>query len=131
MSAAGYLLDTSFLVDYERETADDRPGPATRTLDSLPAAARLYVTPVTLAEIMEGADDPAEAARALAAYRQQTIGWAAALRCGAQQAAAPQRLGENDAWQAALAIRAGLTLVGHDRAFERVPGLAYRDHRAA
>jgi predicted nucleic acid-binding protein len=128
---AGYLLDTSFLVDYERETVAGVPGPATRTINSLPASARCYVSPVTVAEILEGADDPAESTRALATYQQQTMGWAVALRCAAQQSRAPHRLAENDAWQAALAVGGGLTLVGHDKAFERVPGLIYRDHRAA
>jgi predicted nucleic acid-binding protein len=128
--SAGYLLDTSFLVDFERETAAGVAGPASRTLDRLPASARFYVSPVTVAEILEGADDAAETTRALATHQQQIIGWAVALRCAAQQGRATHRLGENDAWQAALAVGGGLTLVGHDKAFERVPSLAYLDHRA-
>jgi predicted nucleic acid-binding protein len=128
---SGYLLDTSFLVDYERETAAGVAGPATRTMDRLPASARFYVSPVTVAEILEGADDAAVTTRALATYQQQTIGWAVALRCAAQQDRAAHRLGENDAWQVALALGGGLTLVGHDKAFERVPGLVYHDHRAS
>jgi predicted nucleic acid-binding protein len=129
MSRSGYLFDTSFLIDWEAELEAGVAGPASRTFASLPDRAALWLSPVTVAEFLEAADDEAAAARALGGYRLQTIGWAAARRCAAQQARAAQRLGENDAWQAALALGGGLTIVGHDKAFERFPGLAYRDHR--
>jgi predicted nucleic acid-binding protein len=41
-----------------------------------------------------------------------------------------RRMGENDAWQAALVDHMGAILVGHDpRAFRRL-GDRYEDHRA-
>ena len=45
------------------------------------------------------------------------------------QRRAVRRMGENDAWQAALADHMGAILVGHDpRAFRRL-GDRYEDHR--
>jgi predicted nucleic acid-binding protein len=89
----------------------------------------LWLSVVTVAELLEAADDPVVAARALGRYRLQTIGWAAAQRCAHHQSRTSRRLGENDAWQVALALGGGLTLVGHDRAFAGRPGLDYLDHR--
>lgn len=124
-----YLLDTSLLIDYADELESAGDGPATRTLASL-GKARLYVSPVTIAELLEGAEDPLATERFLSGFRQLTIGWAAARRCAVMQARAAQRMGENDAWQAALAVTGEMTLVGHDKAFRARPGLAYLDHRA-
>ena len=126
----GFLLDTSFLIDLDEEAAARCDGPATRTLAGLGAGVRLYVSPVTVAELLEGAEDAEATERALSAYRVMTIGWGTAVRCALAQARAPRRMGENDAWQAALAIGAELTLIGHDRIFENRPRLAYLDHRA-
>jgi len=122
------LLDTSFLIDLEAEVVGDLEGPALRTLAAL-RGRRLWLSVVTVAEFLEAAEDPTAAARALSGYRLQTIGWSAAQRCAHHQARAARRLGENDAWQMALALGGGLTLVGHDRAFDGRPELDYRDHR--
>ena len=122
------LLDTSLLIDLEEEVAEDVAGPATRTLAAL-RGRRLWLSVVTVAEFLEAAEDATAAARALGGYRLQTIGWSEAQRCAHHQARAARRLGENDAWQVALALGGGLTLVGHDRAFEGRPGLDDRDHR--
>jgi hypothetical protein len=46
------------------------------------------------------------------------------------QRRAAHRMGENDAWQAAIAEQMGAVLVGHDEAFKRL-GTAYEDHRRA
>jgi predicted nucleic acid-binding protein len=44
------------------------------------------------------------------------------------QRRASRRLGENDAWQAAIAEQMGAVLIGHDtKAFKRL-GAAYEDH---
>ena len=122
------LLDTSFLIDLEAEVAADVDGPATLTLSRL-RGVRLYVSPVTVAELLEGAEDREETARALAEYASQTIGWATAQRCAMLQSRAARRMGENDAWQAALASSSGCRLVGHDAAFEGRTGVDYLDHR--
>jgi len=125
-----FLLDTSFLIDLEDEAFSGEEGPATRMLERL-GSARLYISPVTAAELLEGAVDEMESSRALSAYHQTTIGWQAARRCALNQSRSVQRMGENDVWQAALAVTGGHTLVGHDKAFDRRPWLDYRDHRKA
>lgn len=122
------LLDTSFLIDLDAEVSAGVDGPATRALESLKGW-RVFVSPVTVAELLEGAEDPLQTARELAHYPKQTIGWAAACRCARLQARASRRMGENDAWQVALAGSSGHALVGHDQAFEGRVGLVYRDHR--
>jgi len=71
-----FLLDTSFLIDLEDEAFSGEEGPATRMLERL-GSARLYISPVTAAELLEGAVDEMESARALSAYHQTTIGWQA------------------------------------------------------
>jgi len=98
-----------------------------RTLASL-RGRRLWLSVVTVTEFLEAAEDATAAARALGGYRLQTIGW---RQRNAARITSPRGppLGENDAWQVALALGGGLTLVGHDRAFEGRPGLDYRDHR--
>jgi predicted nucleic acid-binding protein len=121
------LLDTSFLIDLAGEVAERKEGPACRTLKRL-GGARIFVSAVTVAELLEGAEDPARAAAELSAYRFLTLGWGAAQRCGLNQSRAARRMGENDAWQAALSAQAGHQLVGHDRAFEGLAWLDYLDH---
>ena len=122
------LLDTSFLIDFAEETAADVDGPARRTLATL-GPCRLFVSAVTVAEFIEGADDEEAAQRFLAGFRCQTISWPAARRCALNQSRAARRMGENDAWQAALAVLSDHRLVGHDAAFEGRPWLDYLDHR--
>ncbi len=99
-----------------------------RTLAKMGTAA-LYISPVTIAEILEGSEDPVATERALSEYHSTNIGWQSARRCALNQSRATQRMGENDAWQAAIAVNAGHSLVGHDRAFERREWLDYIDHR--
>ena len=123
-----FLLDTSFLIDLEEETQTGETGPATRALIKM-GAAPLYISPVTVAELLEGAEDAVVTERVLAEYHATTIGWQAAKRCALNQSRAAHRMGENDAWQAALAVSGGHSLIGHDKAFEKRPWLDYRDHR--
>ena len=53
-----YLLDSSFVIDLLNEMADDdEEGPAIRWLKRN-RRARLWISPVTLAEALEGAQDP-------------------------------------------------------------------------
>lgn len=125
-----YLLDTSFLIDLADEAATKTKGPATRTLAKI-GTASTYITPITEAELLEGAEDILAAQKVISGYRRMTIGSASALRCALNQSRAPQRMGENDAWQAALAVTGGHVLVGHDKAFERRPWLEYLDHAEA
>lgn len=130
MNPKTYLLDTSFLIALDAEVEARDVGPAMRTLASM-RGAKVFITPVTVAEILEGAEDFVGAARSLADYHQTVIGWQAAKRCALNQSRAASRMGENDAWQAALAVMGGHTLVARDRGFERKPWLDYRDFSRA
>jgi len=129
MSAQTYLLDTSFLIDLSDEIDARKEGSAHRLLEILPERG-VYISPATLAEFLEGADNRENALKFLAHYQRQPMGHAAAMRCARNQSRdAARRMGENDAWQAALAVVSGHTLVGHDDAFKDRPWLDYIDHR--
>ncbi len=67
-----YLLDSSFVIDLLNELADGVDGPAVAWLAAHPRA-RLWISPVTLTEVLEGADDPAAVRRYLARFRWQGI----------------------------------------------------------
>ena len=54
------LLDTSFLIALERETASGDKGPARRFLPSL-RGRQLVVSVVTMEELLEGAADESTA----------------------------------------------------------------------
>lgn len=122
------LLDSSFIVDLLNEIAADSPGSALRWLERHPTA-RLWISPVTLAETLEGAEDPEFVTAYLARYGWQGIHRAHAAKAAALQRGARRRLGENDAWQAAIAEHMDGIIVGHDRAFQPL-GARYHDHRA-
>lgn len=124
------LLDSSFVIDLLNETAAARLGPATRWLQRNPRA-ELWISPITYAEVMEGAEHPARVRERLYRYRWQTIGYAQAERAAARQRRARQRSGENDAWQIAIAEAAGAIIVGHDRRAFHALGSRYEDHRAS
>lgn len=85
---------------------------------------------MTLAEVLEGAVDPPAVKAYLSRYAWQGIHRAQAEQAAAGQKKSPRRMGENDAWQAALAHCMKGIVVGHDRAFEML-GERYEDHRAA
>ena len=123
------LLDSSFLIDLLNEIADGAPGPAATWLRKNPRA-QLWITPVTYAEVLEGADDPDAVRSYLHRYRWQGLHRVHAESAAFLQRRAKQRMGENDAWQVAVALRMDGCVVGHDpRAFTRLDD-AYEDHRA-
>ena len=123
------LLDSSFLIDLLNEIAAGDAGSAHRWLRRN-AAAELWISPVTLAEVLEGAGDPEAVKDYLRRYSWQGIHRVHADKVALIQRRAVRRMGENDAWQAALADHMGAILVGHDsRAFRRL-GDRYEDHRA-
>jgi predicted nucleic acid-binding protein len=121
------LLDSSFIIDLLNEIASGRAGAA---LDWLlrNGTAALWISPVTLAKVLEGADDPDAVKDYLRRYSWQGIHRVHADRVAAIQRRASRRMGENDAWQAAIAEHMGAVLIGHDtQAFKRL-GAAYEDH---
>jgi len=124
------LLDASFLVDLERETARDAAGPATRFLASL-RGRRIAVSVVTLAELLEGAVDERAALASLQRFAIQGLHVAQAQRCARLQRRATSRLSDNDAWIIATAESIDADVVGADRrAFERL-GDRYLRYRQA
>jgi predicted nucleic acid-binding protein len=114
------LLDASFLIDLERETASGELGPARTFLPSL-RGRRLVVSIVTVEEILEGVRDEAKALISLQRFSVQGIQLAQARRCALLQRRAARRMGENDAWLVATAQSIDAEIVGADRdAFERL-----------
>jgi predicted nucleic acid-binding protein len=120
------LLDSSFLIDLLNEIAGGKAGAALNWLRRNGAAV-LWISPVTLAEVLEGADDPDAVKDYLRRYSWQGIHRAHADLVAKLQRRAARRMGENDAWQAAIAEQMGAALVGHDKAFKRL-GAGYEDH---
>lgn len=114
------LLDTSFLIDLERETAAGTIGPARKFLPSLKGR-RLVVSVVSVEEILEGAANEDAASAALQRFTIQGLHLAQARRCAVLQRRASRRLGENDAWLVATAESIDADVVAADRdAFERL-----------
>jgi predicted nucleic acid-binding protein len=122
------LLDASFLIDLERETAKGELGPARQFLPSL-RGRPLVVSVVTVAEVLEGVSDETAAMAFLQRFSIQGIHLAQARRCALMQRRAARRLGENDAWLVATAESLNADIVAADRtAFERL-GAGYLTFR--
>ncbi len=118
--SAPVLLDSSFLIALERETAANTVGPARRFLPTL-RGRRLVVSVVTVEELLEGAVDEAAALTAVQRFATQGLHLAHARRCALTQRRSPRRLSENDAWLVATADVLNADVVGADRtAFERL-----------
>jgi len=124
------LLDSSFVIDLLNELAVARPGPAIHWLQQN-RKAKLWISFVTMAEVLEGAQDVDHVRSFLGRFHWQGLHRAHALRTALLQKRARQRMGENDAWQAAVVLEMKGVLVGHDpRAFSWL-GAAYQDHKSA
>lgn len=122
------LLDTSFLIDLDRDTARAELGPARRFLPSL-RGRPLVVSVVTVEEVLEGAADEAGALASLQRFSIHGLQLAQARRCALLQRRAARRMGENDAWLVATAESIDADIVGADRiAFERL-GARYLRYR--
>ena len=114
------LLDTSFLVALERETASGETGPARRFLSSL-RGRPLVISIVSVEELLEGAVDEAAAFASLQRFAIQGLHLSQARRCALLQRRASRRLGDNEAWLVATAESINADVVGADRAaFERL-----------
>jgi len=81
-----------------------------------------------LAEVLEGAQDPQAVKAYLGRYGWQGIHRIQAEKAAARQKRAASRMGENDAWQAAVAECMRSRVLGHDQGFARL-GAAYEDYR--
>jgi len=114
------LLDSSFLIDLEREIAAGVAGPAIKWLRQSRGIEQrpLIVTCVSVAEFLEGCDDARKGMEFICRYIPQSIGFQHATKCAELQRRATRngrRFGENDAWQLAFAERANASIVGRDR----------------
>jgi predicted nucleic acid-binding protein len=114
------LLDSSFLIALERETAARQVGPARQYLSSIRNRA-IVVSIVSVEEILEGAANEAATLASLQRFNVQGLHLAQARRCALLQRRSSRRLGENDAWLVATAESLDADIVGADRAaFERL-----------
>ena len=118
------LLDTSFLVEFEDELSHQTMGPARGVLTAR-RRETVAISIITLGEFAEGFADPRALVEFLGPFRVVTLSRAIAWRTAALQSSLSRRLGENDAWIAATALSYEATLVGREKAFERVPRLEY------
>jgi predicted nucleic acid-binding protein len=122
------LLDSSFLIDLEREIESGQRGPAINWLRRNRAHPdrALLVSCVTVAEFLEGYEDTKRGLEFISRYVPQTIGFKHAMKCAELQRRARKagkRFGENDAWQIAFAECSGATIVARDRkAFAHLGG---------
>jgi len=112
-----YLLDSSFVIDLLNDIADHREeGLAFKRLKRN-RRAQLWISPVTLAEVLEAAEDPVTVKAYLSRYARQGIHRTEAETAALRQRHAAHRMGENDAWQAAVAACMKAKVLAHDGAF--------------
>lgn len=128
------LLDSSFLIDLEREIESGRVGPAITWLrkERTRGQRALIVSVVSISEFLEGADDEESAHDLVDRFVAQPIGHGHAIKCADIQGKASKRgtrFGENDAWQLAVAERAGASIVGRDTNAFRALGERYEEIR--
>jgi predicted nucleic acid-binding protein len=126
------LLDSNFLIDLHDELRrkDGSDGPAKRFMRANKTQA-MVITPVTACEYAAGIRNEREARRFLRRFRMVALGRDVAIvasRLDREQSAKGLRLGENDTWQAAVALRFDLTLVTSDSDFEKVPAVKRRSY---
>jgi predicted nucleic acid-binding protein len=122
------LLDSSFVIDLLNEIAAQSSGPAIDWLRRN-RSAHIWISPVTMAEVLEGASDRDVVLAHLARYSWQGIHRVHADKVAHLQRHASHRMGENDAWQAAIAQRMGAVIVAHDNAAFARLGAEYDDYR--
>ena len=125
-----YLLDSSFVIDLVNEVDERRAGPAVAWMQRKGEASSLWMSPVTVAEVLEGAADREATKVYLAKFQWRGIDYGHAEKVARLQSRSRLRRGENDAWQVAVAESLEAIIVGHDpAAFGRL-GSGYEDHRA-
>lgn len=132
---AGRLsIDTSFLIDLQREQAAGTEGPARGLLRRDPDV-ELHLSTVALGEFAEGFEDPDHPVLRVVRERHVLLPVDAETALAYGRIARTLRsrgrlIGSNDLWIAASSVRHGLRLATADaRAFSLVPGLevvAYR-----
>lgn len=131
--ASRLILETSFLIDLEREAVRSSPGAAHEFLDRHEEA-ELYVTVTVAGELAAGTSlsDRARWEEFLAPFQMLPIDRAAAWEYGRAYRyleANGRLIGGNDLWIAATALAHGMPVVTRNPAhFSRVPGLEIQSH---
>jgi predicted nucleic acid-binding protein len=128
------ILETTFLVDLERELARSEAGPAQAFLERHPGSG-LHVTFTIAGELAAGSPQTGKAdwERLISPFR--VLPWTPAVswRYGQLHRYLSDQgllIGTNDLWIAATAIAHELPIVtANDRHFRRVPGLDVRNYR--
>ena len=122
------ILETTFLIDLERELASDHIGPAQRFL-ARHAQYRLFVTPTIAGEIAAGASlaNRDRWRHFLQPFHilpiNEDVGWEYG-QASRYLKANGAVIGGNDLWIAATALAHGVPVVTRNaRHFRRVPGL--------
>jgi|CZKI01.1.fsa_nt_gi predicted nucleic acid-binding protein len=118
------LLDTSALIDLERELAYRNVGPI-RAYLGRHKGEELSCSTVTVGELASGGSQAAVQVL-LRHLRKLPISEAIAYRAGEldkKQMRKGQRLGENDNWIAATALHYSATLVYTDGDLDRIDGI--------
>ena len=122
------IVDTTFLIDLEREVARGREGPAMAFLAAHPAEV-LRISAVTYGELAEGYADPvaSELAELVGPYVVLDVTKSVGGRYGEISRAlrwSGGRWGDNDLWIAATALESNEAVVTRDAEhFGRIPGL--------
>lgn len=128
------LLDTDFLIDLGGTRSSRRRSDALDFLTRY-ATGQFYVSRITWAEFAEGAASLEDTRQALAGFAcleiSEDTAWVAS-RIARRLKHTGQHIGDNDVWQAAVAVEHQLILVtGNTRHFTRVAGLRVLTHRPA
>jgi len=126
--ARALILETTFLIDLERETAHPRPGPALRFLEKNTEDS-LYLTFTIAGELAAGRDAAGREAweEFLAPFHLLSCTPEVCWRYGEAYRYLRENgrlIGTNDLWIAATAVAFAMPLVTrNERHFRRVPGL--------
>lgn len=127
------ILDTTVLVDLQKEVRRKQSGPATRLLEES-SDVPCYVSFVTWMEFAEGFGDADRGVceSFLSAFQvlwpDVDTAWRAA-RVSRTLRAAGAPIGDHDLWIAALALQHNHTVVSrNEQHFRRVPGLSFRSY---
>jgi predicted nucleic acid-binding protein len=127
------ILDTTVLIDLQRELRKARPGPVSALLEAS-RETEIFLTFVTCMEFAEGFPDDERVAceKLLSGFRvlwpdTETVWQAARLSRSLRAEGGP--IGDHDLWIAALALQHQRTVVSrNNRHFGRVPGLSLRSY---
>jgi len=125
------ILDTTVLIDLQKELRRDQPGAASRLLEST-GDHPVFIAFVTWMEFAEGFADEGrlDCERFLTGFRtlwpDVETAWLAARTSRALRATG-QPIADHDLWISALALQHGRAVVSrNERHFKKVPGLSLR-----